>query len=82
MVLNELHGPVRPTPPPKPKPDPINWSDKLSGAQKAADTLNGMFKIANAFYNAWQAAQMANRMGQGGFARPIPWVRPVPAIEV
>jgi hypothetical protein len=79
MVLNELHGPVRPKPKPPPKPKPINWSDRLSGAQKAAETLNALMRIGAAMWNAYQAAQFANRMG--GFARPIPWVRPVPAIE-
>jgi hypothetical protein len=82
MVLNELHDPVRP-PPPKPPPrPPINWSDKLSGAQKAADILSNLMRAGTAMWNAYQ---FANRMGElrgGGFARPIPWVRPLPAIEV
>jgi hypothetical protein len=79
MVLNELHGPVRPAPAPKP---PTNWSDKLEGAKKAVDMFSNAARGIGALYNAWQIAQMANRMGQGGFARPIPWVRPVPAIEL
>jgi hypothetical protein len=77
MVLSELHDPIRPKPKPKP---PINWSDKLSGARTAADAIANMYRGAVA---AWNMYQFMNRMGEmRGFARPIPWVRPVPAIEV
>jgi hypothetical protein len=80
MVLNELHDPVRPKPKPKP---PINWSDKLNSAKKFSDIFSNAMRAGSAIYNTWQLAQMANRMGElGGFARPIPWVRPVPAIEL